>query len=186
MPFTGRLTDRIGGGQVAFAGLAVMTLATLPFVWMGAGTSSTLLAGALVVRGLGLGAVMMPSMAAAYAVVAPAAVPRATSALNVLQRIGGSIGVALVAVVLQNEMRAAVPQGDAGSLLQPLPAGARAQLAGPLSTAFRHTFAWAACLTLLAIVPAALLARAERAERRGTGKRAAAGTPVALADRGAV
>jgi EmrB/QacA subfamily drug resistance transporter len=151
MPLTGRLTDRIGGGQVALAGLAVMTLATLPFVWMGVGTSSTLLAAALFVRGLGLGGVMMPSMAAAYAVLAPAAVPRATSALNVLQRIGGSIGVALLAVVLQHEMRVA---------------GAPADAAGPLNTAFGHTFAWAACLTLLAMVPAALLARAERAERR--------------------
>jgi EmrB/QacA subfamily drug resistance transporter len=187
MPFTGRLTDRIGGGHVAFAGLAVMTLATLPFVWIGPGTSSTLLVGALVVRGLGLGGAMMPSMAAAYAVLAPAAVPRATSALNVLQRIGGSIGTALLAVILQNEMRAAVPNGaGAGTVLQPLPAGARAHVAGPLSTAFGHTFAWAACLTVLAMVPAALLARAERAERRA-GQQATGGhvTPVALADRSA-
>ncbi|MEA2222206.1 MAG: hypothetical protein QOH83_582, partial [Solirubrobacteraceae bacterium] len=184
MPFTGRLTDRIGGGHVALGGLAVMTLGTLPFVWMGPGTSSTLLVGALVVRGLGLGGAMMPLMAAAYALLAPAAVPRATSALNALQRVGGSIGVALLAVILQDQMRAAAPGSGAIDPTQPLAAGAREQVAGPLTTAFGQTFAWAAGLTLVAIVPAALLARAERAERRALRRaRDGDGTAIVAADR---
>jgi hypothetical protein len=151
---------------------------------MGPGTSSTLLVGALVVRGLGLGGAMMPLMAAAYALLAPAAVPRATSALNALQRVGGSIGVALLAVILQDQMRAAAPGSGAIAPSQPLTAGAREQVAGPLTTAFGQTFAWAAGLTLVAIVPAALLARAERAERRALRRaRGGDGTAIVAADR---
>ena len=64
-----------------------------------------LLMGGLFVRGLGLGATMMPAMAAAYATLESAGeVPRATPMLNVLQRVGGSLGVAVLTVLLQNRI----------------------------------------------------------------------------------
>jgi MFS family permease len=164
MPLAGRMVDRIGGGRVAIAGCAILTLATLPLVSLHAGTSSALVPATLVLRGLGLGAAMMPAMAAAYARLGREQVPRATSALNAIQRVGGSIGTALLAVVLQHETRAALGGGGgSGALLGPIPADTRAHLAGSLSTAFGHTFAWAAGMTLIAVVPAALLVLAERA-----------------------
>src|SRR3954467_145548 len=117
MPLAGRLTDRVGGGRVAVVGLAILTLGTIPFAFLGADSSYTVLAGLLVVRGFGIASSMMPAMAAAYATLRPADVPRATSSLNALQRIGGSIGTALLAVVLQGNVKdelAAVP-GVAGA-----------------------------------------------------------------------
>jgi hypothetical protein len=57
----------------------------------------------LFVRGIGLGASIQPATAAAYATLTADAVPRATAALNTLRQIGGSIGTALLAVVLQHE-----------------------------------------------------------------------------------
>jgi hypothetical protein len=97
-------------------------------------------------------------------------VPRATAALNTLRQIGGSIGTALLAVVLQHESTAALSPagGGAGTLLAPLPADERAQISGPLATAFGHTFTWAAVIALLAIIPAVALLRAERASRRAS------------------
>jgi EmrB/QacA subfamily drug resistance transporter len=140
MPFSGRLVDRIGGGRVALSGCAAMALATIPLVFVGAHTSTVLLHGVLLVRGFGLGFAMMPAMAAAYSRLDGAQVPRATSALNALQRIGGSIGTALLAVVLQRQARGA---------------------AAP-AAAFAHTFAWALALAFLAMAPAAVLAWTER------------------------
>jgi EmrB/QacA subfamily drug resistance transporter len=165
MPFTGRLTDRIGGGRVAAVGVLVMALATLPLAAVGSGTPHALLAGVLVVRGIGLGGAMMPAMAAAYATLRPADVPRATSALNALQRVGGSIGTALLAVVLEHQTSAAVGAGSAGAELQQLPPGVRSHFAGPLASAFGHTFVWAFGISLVAAVPALLLALAERSGR---------------------
>ena len=140
MPFSGRLVDRIGGGRVALAGASVLTLGTVPLVFAGEHTSTAVLHGVLLLRGFGLGFSMMPAMAAAYAWLDRSQVPRATSALNALQRIGGSIGTTLLAVVLQRQIRTA-----------PEPA-----------TAFAHTFAWALGLTLVTLVPTAVLAWSER------------------------
>jgi MFS family permease len=166
MPAAGRLTDRIGGGRIVVAGLIVMTLATIPFAFIGASTSYVLLAALLVVRGVGLGGAMMPSMAAAYAVLKGPEVPRATSALNVVQRVGGSLGTAILAVALQHELRSALPSGAAGSAtggsLQRLPDQVRARVAVPLADAFGNTFWWAVGMSLIALVPAVWLMRTTR------------------------
>jgi hypothetical protein len=94
-------------------------------------------------------------------------VPRATSALNTLQRVGGSIGTALLAVVLQHQTSAAIGAGGsgAGAELQQLPPGVRSHFAAPLASAFGHTFLWAFAISLVAAVPALLLARADRSGR---------------------
>jgi hypothetical protein len=99
-----------------------------------------------------------------------AQVPRATAALNALRQVGGSIGTALLAVVLQHESAAALSSAHtaAGGLLAPLPAGERERISGPLATAFGHTFMWAAAMALLAVIPAIALLRAERASRRAS------------------
>jgi EmrB/QacA subfamily drug resistance transporter len=172
MPLAGRLTDRVGGGRVAVVGIVLATLGTLPFLFVGANTPYGLLAGTLVVRGFGLAGTMMPAMAAAYAVLDRAAVPRATSALNVLQRVGGSMGTAVLAVVLQHQIGANLPAGaggGGGAAVQRLPDDVRRTVAAPLADAFAHTFTWAVALTVVALVPAVVLVlatrRAERAER---------------------
>ena len=111
MPVAGRLTDKLGGGRVAVVGLLILTVGTIPFAFLESDTSYTLLALLLVLRGIGIGSSMMPAMAAAYATLESSAVPRATSALNVMQRVGGSLGTALLAVVLQGEISDRLPEG---------------------------------------------------------------------------
>jgi fucose permease len=168
LPISGRLTDRIGGGPVVVSGVTVLAVATVPFAFVSDHTPYALLGGVLFVRGLGLGASIQPTTAAAYALLDSSQVPRATAALNTLRQIGASIGTALLAVVLQHESKAALSStgGGAGGLLAPLPASEREQISGPVATAFSHTFMWAVALALLAILPAVALLRAERAERR--------------------
>jgi EmrB/QacA subfamily drug resistance transporter len=163
MPIAGRLADQIGGGRVAVVGLVIATLGTLPFAFVTGDTPYALLSGVLVVRGIGIGSTMMPAMAAAYATLDSAAVPRATSALNVLQRVGGAIGTCVMAVVLQHEIRSALGAGAAaGGIGVNVPDSARARVADTLAGAFATTFWWAVGACLLALVPAVILARTER------------------------
>ena len=176
MPVAGRLTDRVGGGRVALVGLTVLTFGTIPFAFLNGSTSYTLLALLLVVRGLGIGASMMPAMAAAYSALQASEVPRATSSLNALQRIGGSIGTAVLAVVLQGEIKdqlAAAQVGQsapaASGTLERLPEELRSRLAEPLAAAFASTFWWAVGISLLALIPATVLALSQRRERRDSG-----------------
>ena len=164
MPVVGRLTDRIGGGRVAVVGLIIMTLATIPFAFVGAGTSYTLLAVLLVVRGIGLGSTMMPSMAAAYASLTREAVPRATSAINVIRQVGGSLGTAVLAVILQHQIATNLPagRGAGDGTIARLPENVRERVAAPLADAFGHTFWWAIGMSVLALPAAIVLARTTR------------------------
>jgi EmrB/QacA subfamily drug resistance transporter len=177
MPIAGKLTDRLGGGRVAVAGLLILTVGTIPFAFLKSDTSYTLLALLLVLRGLGIGSSMMPSMAAAYASLSRAAVPRATSALNVMQRVGGSIGTALLAVVLQGQIKDQLggAGGAGGGTLERLPDHVRARVAEPLADAFAATFWWAVGLSVVALVPAIVLAVTQGRERAA----AAQGEPAA-------
>jgi EmrB/QacA subfamily drug resistance transporter len=156
MPLSGRLTDRIGGGPLALFGVILVAVATIPFALIGAHTSIVWLSVVMLVRGFGIGFAFMPAMSAAFAALDRSELSDATPQLNVLQRVGGSIGTAVLAVILQQALIGAHTPGQAASAY---------------GTAF-----WAAAgLSALAIAPCVVLMRAERAARRA---RAAASPPA--------
>jgi EmrB/QacA subfamily drug resistance transporter len=149
MPIAGKLTDRIGGGPLALFGVTLCAVATIPFGLIGAHTSIVWLSVAMMIRGVGIGFGFMPAMAAAFASLERSELSSATPQLNVLQRVGGSIGTAVLAVVLQRAIASAPhPLTHAG-------------IAGAYATAFW----WSLGITALAIVPAIVLVRAEREAR---------------------
>jgi EmrB/QacA subfamily drug resistance transporter len=175
----GRLVDRTGGGRVVIAGLLMLMAGTIVFTEVSPDTSFWLLGASLVLRGFGLGFTMMPAMAAAYATIDRSEVPRATPMLNVLQRVGGSLGTAVLAVVLERQITAELREAGAGSggsaSLGSIPDDVRARAAEPLATAFAHTYWWAMAMTALALVPAAVLAVTERRAARQGGAAADSG-----------
>jgi EmrB/QacA subfamily drug resistance transporter len=162
MPFAGRATDRTGPGRVVLGGLLITIIAVFSLTQVGAHTSFVLIEITLLVMGLGLGATMMPAMAAAYKTLNRSQVARATSSLNIIQRVGGSIGIALISVVLTHQFteHLAPIAGKTGlAAAQNVPAGARAHVAPILAAAFGHSFWWALILLACALVPAAFLLR---------------------------
>jgi MFS family permease len=161
MPLAGKLTDRLGGGPLALFGVLVTAIFTVPFALIGAHTSIVWLSVAMLARGMGIGFAFMPAMAAAFAALERSELPHATPQLNVLQRVGGSIGTAVLAVVLQRALTGAHGLNAAAG-------------------AYGTSFLFAAVLTGLAIVPCIVLLRAERAARRAKGDTGA--TPEAMAE----
>jgi EmrB/QacA subfamily drug resistance transporter len=162
MPIAGRLTDSLGAGRIVPFGVVVALVGTGAYTQLDSSTSYTLLAIALWVRGIGLGMTMMPAMAAAYQTLSRAAVPRATTALNIIRTIGGSFGTAVLSVVLERRIAANLPGagGSLGSLRTVAGGGAPPpHLAEQLAHAFGQTFWWALGLTALALVPAYFLPR---------------------------
>ena len=155
MPLAGKLTDRLGGGPLALFGVIFTTITTIPFALIGAHTSIEWLSVAMFLRGMGIGFAFMPAMAAAFASLERSELPHATPQLNVLQRVGGSIGTALLAVVLQRAMVGAHTLSAAAD-------------------AYGTAFLWSAGLSALAIIPCVILMRAERAARREKGAQALA------------
>jgi MFS family permease len=166
LAISGRLTDAIGGGRVVLVGATVVTLATLPWAFVGPTTSPALLAALLFVRGLGMGASVQPSTASALAALRSAQVPRATSALNTIRQVGASMGTAVAAVLLESQARAVMPDAGGGSgVLEPLAPAVRAQVAGPLADAFHQAFTVVIAASALAIVGGLVLTVAERRAR---------------------
>lgn len=160
MPFAGALTDRIGARLVVSVGVVMATLGALAFTQVGADTSYLYLAMALLVLGLGAGSTIMPSMAAAFQTLAHEETPRATSALNAIQRIAGAIGTALLAIVLQRAIASNIPNlHDGIQALATLSPEQRANDAPALADAFGATFWVAVGLIGATIVPAILLPR---------------------------
>jgi EmrB/QacA subfamily drug resistance transporter len=159
MPLVGRLSDRYGGGPLALAGVILTTFATIPFGFIGAHTPIAYLCGAMVLRGVGVGFAMMPAMTAAFATLQRSELPDATPQMNVLQRVGGSIGTAVLAVVLQRELSGAHGLDDAAA-------------------AYGSAFWWSVAITAIAIIPCIVLVRAER-KARETGRTDAAPVPIA-------
>jgi EmrB/QacA subfamily drug resistance transporter len=148
MFLSGRATMRWGGGFTSLIGGTIAIAATVPFLLVGATTSFWVIGAAMVFRGFGIGMSMMPSMTAAYAVLRPDQVNDATPQMNVLQRVGGSIGTAILAVVLQS--------GITG-LAHPTPAG--------IAQAFDHTYWWVIGISAVALLPTILLTVVERRTR---------------------
>jgi EmrB/QacA subfamily drug resistance transporter len=97
----GRLTDTLGSRIVAIAGFAVMGAATVPFALADAATSELWLGAMLLVRGFGMGAVMIPVMSVAFLGLERDEVPHASIITRLAQQVGGAFGVALLAVILE-------------------------------------------------------------------------------------
>jgi EmrB/QacA subfamily drug resistance transporter len=146
MPLSGRLTDRFGGGPVALVGVTVTTLFAIPFGLIGAHTSIPYLFGAMFFRGIGIGLAFMPAMTAAFASLERHELSHATPQLNTLQRVGGSIGTATLAVILQRSLSGVHTLAGAAS-------------------AYGTAFWGSAVMTALAIIPCIILTSAERRAR---------------------
>jgi MFS family permease len=165
MPLAGKLSDRLGGGPLALFGVILTTLATIPFGMIGAHTSILYLSVAMFVRGVGIGFAFMPAMAAAFAALDRTELAHATPQLNVLQRVGGSIGTAVLAVVLQRALEGA-------------------HTLNAQAAAYGTAFWTSAGMTALAIVPCIILVRAERrarADKAGAGGASAESMAEAIA-----
>jgi EmrB/QacA subfamily drug resistance transporter len=143
MPLASRLTERFGGGRVALTGVTVLCLSTIPLTFIGADTSIVAISGVLVVRGLSIGMCFMPAMTAAFASMRPEQVSDATPQLTVLQRTGGAIGTAVLAVVLQR-------------------AGVNSISPAARASAFGTAYWWALGIAALTLIPCTMLLRAER------------------------
>ena len=156
MRASANLADRYGTRRTVPIGMTLLALGTLVYTQVSASTSYGILACALFVRGIGLGFAMMPVFAAAYRGLSHEEVPRASTATNIIRQVGGSIGVAVFAVVLQSSIAHQFP-GHTTSL------GAMAGHALPmtvatrLADAFGTSFWWSFGVCALAILPAFLL-----------------------------
>jgi EmrB/QacA subfamily drug resistance transporter len=129
----GKLVALLGARLVTVGSFLLAAVATVPFALAGPHTSLWLLGAALVIRGFGIGIVLVPPMTVAYQDVPPAGIPHATMNTRIAQQVGASFGIAIVAVALQS------------------------LLTHGATSAFQGAFWWAIGITVAALIPALAL-----------------------------
>jgi EmrB/QacA subfamily drug resistance transporter len=134
----GKLVGRFGARTVTIASFLLTAIATVPLAFADAGTGVWWLSVVLFVRGLGIGAVLIPPMSVAYQDTEPAQIQHASMNTRIVQQVGASFGTAIVAVVLQSLL-------DSGA-----------------ASAFQTAFWWAVGITVVALVPALALPKGGR------------------------
>jgi EmrB/QacA subfamily drug resistance transporter len=134
-----KLVARFGARAVTIASFLIAGAATVPFAFAGPDTSLWLLGAALLIRGFGIGAVLVPPMSVAYQDVSLANIPHATMNTRISQQVGASFGTAIVAVALQS------------------------LLTHGATAAFQGAFWWSIGITVIALVPALALPAARAA-----------------------
>ncbi|HJD81758.1 MDR family MFS transporter [Kitasatospora aureofaciens] len=134
---SGRIADRFAPRPLILIGIGCSLLGTLAFTQLGdgSGPADWLVVGSLALRGVGMGITVIPGMAAVYASVEKAQVPAAAGAVNVLNRLGGALGTAVLTLVL-GQIQAGHPDHP--------------------GAAFGATFWWVLALSALSIAPAML------------------------------
>jgi hypothetical protein len=127
----------------------VAMVATIPLATVSATTPLWVVALTLFVRGLGLGFSIIPVTSAAYASLTREQLPDGAAEVNVLQRVAGSLGTAMMAVILQRSITSHGPSP------------------GPeqIADAFDVAFWWLFAFSALSLLPLTMLARHERSLR---------------------
>ncbi|NED71383.1 DHA2 family efflux MFS transporter permease subunit [Streptomyces sp. SID9944] len=138
-----RTIDAVAPRTLVITGVVLVLAGTVPFTRLDHGLPDFAIVLALLVRGFGMAMISAPVMNIVYGSIAPEQIARASGALNMLNTVGGSLGTAALAVVLQDRLDAhrGVP------------------------AAFADTFWWVAALGLLAAAGTTRLPRTRAADR---------------------
>lgn len=186
MRLTGPLVDRQGPGKILLVGIALIT-AGLGIFAFGVARQAGYLPGLLLgltIMGLGMGCTMMPLNVASVQALAPHDIARGTTLLSVNHQVGGSVGTAVMSVILANQFnrsddilaarKLAVLERQAAangtpvnrSALPPqtVAPGFEAHLAHDLSHAYAAVFVVAVVLVLCTFVPASFLPKRPAAQ----------------------
>jgi EmrB/QacA subfamily drug resistance transporter len=138
--WVGKLADNIGSRMIVTISLVVTAIGTIPFAFAGQDSSQILLAAAMLIRGAGLGGLLIPIMAAAYLGLGREQVPHASIATRILMTIGGAFGSGILATIVQHQVTSHAAAGLQG-----------------LAGAYDVAFWWLVGFTALSIIPAILL-----------------------------
>lgn len=128
-----KLVARLGARLITIGSFLLAAAATVPFALAGPHTSLWLLGAVLLIRGFGIGTVLVPPLSVAYQDVPLAGIPHATMNTRITQQVGASFGTAIAAVALQS------------------------LLAHGATSAFQGAFWWATGITVAALIPALAL-----------------------------
>jgi EmrB/QacA subfamily drug resistance transporter len=166
MPIAGALSDKVPVGRIVPVGLVLIIVGMFGLTQVTADTSYSLLIGELVVMGMGMGATMMPLFTSALKTLKAPEVARGSTLLNINQQIASSVGVAVMSVILTDQLNSSrLAKPAIAATLDPSLVD---EIGGPVAfakgladaaAAFATTYWVAWVLVVLTMIPALMLPR---------------------------
>ncbi|PKV96101.1 EmrB/QacA subfamily drug resistance transporter [Amycolatopsis echigonensis] len=101
-----RLVDRMAPRTLVVSGIGLAALGTAALTQLGPGLPDAVLAISLLLRGFGAAMISAPVLALVYRSLEKTQLPKAAGALNLLNTLGGSVGTAVLALVLHHRLAA--------------------------------------------------------------------------------
>ncbi|BBY02824.1 multidrug resistance protein B [Mycobacterium seoulense] len=189
MRLTGPLVDRQGPGKIVLVGIALITAGLGTFtvgVARQADYFPTLLIG-LAIMGLGMGCTMMPLSVASVQALTLHQIARGTTLMSVSHQVGGSMGTALMSMILTNQFNRSdnivaanklaalqqkaavtgVPVDQSAIPQQALGTNFWANVVHDLSHAYTAVFVIAVVLVVSTIIPASFLPKKPASQTLG-------------------
>jgi EmrB/QacA subfamily drug resistance transporter len=177
MPVSGALYDRFGPKVVMVIGLTLMAFMTWLFGSISLDTTLATIVLWNVGRGMAMGLSMMPAQTAAMSDLPPHLISRATSVTSIIRNLASSFGIAVMTVLInqQNNFHHArmsdslsVDNTAYSGFLQANPGIGQTMMATHVAKqsfvfAIQDVFLLTAAFTLLAILPALFLKKAQKA-----------------------
>jgi EmrB/QacA subfamily drug resistance transporter len=179
MQLAGPIVDKRGPGKVVLVGIALITVGLGTFACGVAAQAEYLptLLVALTIMGLGMGCTMMPLSVASVQALAPHQIARGTTLISVSHQVGGSMGTALMSVILTDQFNrseniiaanklaslrqkaatSGVPIDPSAIPRQSLAPGFSGNVLHDLSQAYTTVFVIAVVLVVCTIIPASFL-----------------------------
>lgn len=100
MPFAGRLGDKLSPRLMGFIGFALLGFFFFEYRTLSVETSNWGIVWPTLIRGVGIAMLIAPLTATAMNAVAKHQAGMASSMLNIIQQVGGSLGIAILSLVL--------------------------------------------------------------------------------------
>ncbi len=165
MPIAGALVDKFPVGRIVPFGLIGIAIGMFGFTQVEADTSYPFLIAMLFIMGLGMGATMMPLFTTALKTLTNHEVARGSTLLNISQQISSSVGVAVISVMLTNQLngsdlaKPAIASWQDPAIAAQLGRQAVEQGLAEAAEAFANTYWLAWGLVLLTLIPVYFLPR---------------------------
>jgi len=147
VPFTGTLYDKIGARPIVATGFVLLVVNTWQLSQIQADTSLWFIGFLLALRGVALACVIQPAQAVALSQVSRPKLPRASSLVNASRQIFQSLGVAVLASILQGSLNN-LPKAPAGPPTPQLISAFQGAYLKGLENAYLFTF-WVAVFAVV-------------------------------------
>ncbi len=162
-PLTGKTFDALGGKRLATLGMTLLTVGTLPFLWLTLDTPTIYIVFLYAVRMLGISMVMMPVTTSGMNALPDSLIADGTAANNTVRQIAASIGSAIMITLLTNVTNNAEP---AKSLLHATPFSYKHQYLIASLDGYHAAFAFSTIFAFIGIILAFFLRDQKHGENK--------------------